>query len=241
MSYSDEINIRIQKLIKEKYYDEIINYYTSENINETDKFGRTILHNLIINKCPLNVFKDMICKGANPYIKDKSKQNSMIKAIKFKDVDVIKYLIEYGFELNSNIGIVDTPWFFARNDDNIADLLMSTLGSIRLELSKEETTLIEELLYDEECYKKIDKLNTSELIHGFILRFNYDDDLKVIKYLLENPLCKEITAIEVFQLLDGKYMLEHEKSKYNESEYELIEYIISKYPNINNYYKRGYL
>jgi ankyrin repeat protein len=117
----------IQKLIKEKQYDEIIKYYTSENINEIDKFGRTILHNLIINKLPLDIFQDMIDKGANPYLKDKSGQNAMIKAIKFKDVDVIKYLINYGFELNSDIGIIDTPWFFARNDYNIADLLIATI------------------------------------------------------------------------------------------------------------------
>ena len=67
----------IQKLIKEKQYDEIIKYYTSENINEIDKFGRTILHNLIINKLPLDIFKDMIEKGTNPYLKDKSGQNAI--------------------------------------------------------------------------------------------------------------------------------------------------------------------
>lgn len=234
-------NYMIQKLIKEKQYDEIIKYYTGENINEIDKFGRTILHNLIINKLPLDIFKDMIDKGANPYLKDKSGQNAMIKAIKFKDVDVIKYLINYGFELNSDIGIIDTPWFFARNNYNIADLLIATYNSIRLRLYEEEKQLIDDLLYDEECFSKLNKLNTSELIHGYILEFNYDDDLKPIKYLLENPICKEITAIEVFQLLDGRYLLEHEKSEYDENAYELIEYILSKYPQINNYYRLGYL
>jgi hypothetical protein len=59
--------------------------------------------------------------------------------------------------------------------------------------------------------------------------------------LLENPICKEITAIEVFQLLEGRYLLEHEKSEYDENTYELIEYILSKYPQINNYYRLGYL
>ena len=233
--------MNIQELIKEKHYDEIINYYTSENINETDKFGRTILHNLIINKFPLNTFKVMIGKGANPYLKDKSEQNAMVKAIKFKDVDVINYLIRYGFELNSDIGIIDTPWFFARYDDNIADLLIDTRDCIRLGLSQDEKNLIEDLLYDEECFSKLNKLNTSELIHGYILRFNYDDDLKSIKYLLEKPICKEITSIEVFQLLDGKYLIEHEKSQYDENAYALIEYIILKYPQINNYDRRGYL
>lgn len=233
--------MNIQELIKEKNCDEIINYYTSENINETDKFGRTILHNLIINKFPVNTFKVMIGKGANPYLKDKSEQNAMVKAIKFKDVDVINYLIGYGFELNSDIGIIDTPLFFARNDDNIADLLIDTRDCIRLGLSQDEKNLIEDLLYDEECFSKLNKLNTSELIHGYILRFNYDDDLKSIKYLLEKPICKEITSIEVFQLLDGKYLIEHEKSQYDENAYALIEYIILKYPQINNYYRLGYL
>lgn len=233
--------MNIKELINEKHYDEIINYYTSENINEIDKFGRTILHILIVNKCPVSIFKAMICKGADPYIKDKSGQNAMIKAIKFKAVDVINYLREYGFELNSEIGIFDTPWFSARNDDNIADLLIATRGSIRLGLYEEEKNLIEDLLYDEECFSKLDNLNTPELIYGYILRFNYDDDLKPIKYLLEKPICKEIIAIEVFQLLDGKYVIEHEKSKYDEKIYKLIEYIILKYPQINNYYELGYL
>lgn len=86
-------------------------------------------------------------------------------------------------------------------------MLLETKGSIRLTLSSDEENILEELLYNEDIddiCSKIENLDSPEILHAFILDFNYDDEWLPIITVLNNDNCKEITAIEIIELLtDG--------------------------------------
>jgi len=67
---------------------------------------------------------------------DKLGDTVLKKAVKFKQVEVIKLLLEYGVELNSPKGILATAWSAARINDVIADLLLNTKGAIHIRFGR---------------------------------------------------------------------------------------------------------
>lgn len=177
-----------------------------EDIDKKDSKGRTPLINSIVQRKPIDIIESIIMEGANLELKDKLGDTALKKAIKFKRVDVVELLIKRGVNIQSE-NIENSPWFFARKNKKIADILLETKGSIRLTLSSDEENILEELLYNEDIddiCSKIENLDSPEILHAFILDFNYDDEWLPIITVLNNDNCKEITAIEIIELLtDG--------------------------------------
>ncbi|WP_270940563.1 ankyrin repeat domain-containing protein [Romboutsia lituseburensis] len=177
-----------------------------EDIDKKDSRGRTPLINSIVQRKSIDIIESIIRAGANLELKDKLGDTALKKAIKFKRIDVVELLIKYGVNIQSE-NIENSPWFFARKNKKIADILLETKGSIRLTLSSDEENILEELLYNEDIddiCSKIENLDSSEILHAFVLDFNYDDEWLPIVTVLNNDNCKEITAIEIIELLtDG--------------------------------------
>lgn len=177
-----------------------------EDIDKKDSKGRTTLINSIVQRKPIDIIESIIMEGANLELKDKLGDTALKKAIKFKMIDVVELLIKRGVNIQSE-NIENSPWFFARKNKKIADILLETKGSIRLTLSSDEENILEELLYNEDIddiCSKIENLDSPEILHAFILDFNYDDEWLPIITVLNNDNCKEITAIEIIELLtDG--------------------------------------
>lgn len=177
-----------------------------EDIDKKDSRGRTTLINSIVQRKPIDIIESIIMEGANLELKDKLGDTALKKAIKFKRVDVVELLIKRGVNIQSE-NIENCPWFFARKNKKIADILLETKGSIRLTLSSDEENILEELLYNEDIddiCSKIENLDSPEILHAFILDFNYDDEWLPIITVLNNDNCKEITAIEIIEsLTDG--------------------------------------
>lgn len=177
-----------------------------EDIDKKDSRGRTPLINSIVQRKSIDIIESIIRAGANLELKDKLGDSALKKAIKFKRIDVVELLIKYGVNIKSK-NIENSPWFYARKNKKIADILLETKGSIRLTLSSDEENILEELLYNEDIddiCSKIENLDSPEILHAFILDFNYDDEWLPIITVLNNDNCKEITAIEIIELLtDG--------------------------------------
>lgn len=177
-----------------------------KNIDEKDSRGRTLLINSIVKREQVDSIESIIKAGANLELKDKLGDTALKKAIKFKRMDVVGLLIKNGVNIQSE-NIEDSPWFFARKNKKIADILSETKGAIRLTLNKDEENILEELLYNEDIEdicSKIEKLDSKEILHAFILEYNYDDELLPVVTVLKNDNLKEITAIEIIELLtDG--------------------------------------
>ncbi len=177
-----------------------------EDIDKKDSRGRTPLINSIVQRKAIDVIESIIMAGANLELIDKLGDTALKKAIKFKRIDVVELLIKHGVNIQSE-NIENSPWFFARKNKKIADILLGTKGAIRLTLSRDEENTLEELLYNEdidEICSKIENLDSPEILHAFILEFNYDDEWLPIVSVLKNDNCKEITAIEIIELLtDG--------------------------------------
>ncbi|WP_105177112.1 MULTISPECIES: ankyrin repeat domain-containing protein [Clostridium] len=177
-----------------------------EDIDKKDSRGRTPLINSIVQRKAIDVIESIIMVGANLELIDKLGDTALKKAIKFKRIDVVELLIKHGVNIQSE-NIENSPWFFTRKNKKIADILLDTKGAIRLTLSRDEENTLEELLYNEDIdyiCSKIENLDSSEILHAFILEFNYDDEWLPIISVLKNENCKEITAIEIIELLtDG--------------------------------------
>ncbi len=177
-----------------------------EDIDKKDSRGRTPLINSIVQRKAIDVIESIIMAGANLELIDKLGDTALKKAIKFKRIDVVELLIKHGVNIQSE-NIENSPWFFARKNKKIADILLGTKGAIRLTLSRDEENTLEELLYNEDIdyiCSKIENLDSPEILHAFILEFNYDDEWLPIVSVLKNDNCKEITAIEIIELLtDG--------------------------------------
>lgn len=177
-----------------------------EDIDKKDSRGRTPLINSIVQRKSIDIIESIIRAGANLELKDKLGDSALKKAIKFKRIDVVELLIKYGVNIQSE-NIENSPWFYARKNKKIADILLETKGSIRLTLSSDEENILEDLLYNEDIddiCSKIENLDSSEILHAFIVDFNYDDEWLPIITVLNNDNCKEITAIEIIELLtDG--------------------------------------
>lgn len=177
-----------------------------KNIDEKDSRGRTLLINAIVKREQVDSIESIIKAGANLELKDKLGDTALKKAIKFKRMDVVELLIKNGVNIQSE-NIEDSPWFFARKNKKIADILSEIKGAIRLTLNKDEENILEELLYNEDIEdicSKIEKLDSKEILHAFILEYNYDDELLPVVTVLKNDNLKEITAIEIIELLtDG--------------------------------------
>ncbi|MDM5187027.1 DUF4274 domain-containing protein [Bacillus sp. DX4.1] len=221
--------------IKNKNLEQLIKAIPMVDIDEQDQFGRTPLHYAIVKKAPIEIFERLIAFGANPNITDRLHESVLTKAIKFNNKQAVQCLMGNGVELNHPNGIKCTPWFQARHTPELADLLLETKGAIRLKLTESEQAIIEDCLYREtaETNAYFYKLNTPELLHAFVLHFNWDADLQPMEMVLQHANCQEITAIEMFELVDGYYWMEQKNSNDEERQYvAFVQRILSRFPNI---------
>ncbi|WP_410984490.1 ankyrin repeat domain-containing protein [Bacillus cereus] len=172
--------------IKNKNLDQFIEAIPKANIDEQDQFGRTPLHYVIIKKAPIEMFERLLAAGAKTTIKDRLHESVFSKAIKFGNKQAVECLIKNEVELNHPAGIKKTPWFAARHNPEIADLLLGTKGAVRLRLTESEQEIIDCCLYGEgvEVESYFTELNTPVLLHAFVLHFNWDDELQPMKMVL---------------------------------------------------------
>lgn len=110
--------------IKNRSLNDLLKVAEKLNINEQDKYGKTPLHYSIVQKAPIEIFSELIKLGADLYIRDKLHDTVLDKAIKSKNILAINILLDQGFELDHPAGILHTHWYRAKNNPQIADLLI---------------------------------------------------------------------------------------------------------------------
>ncbi|MNJ62943.1 hypothetical protein D3C77_588010 [compost metagenome] len=131
-------------------------------------------------------------------------------------MEAISLLLEHGVQLNSMHGITSTPWYFARGDHELADMLLATEGSVRSKLTAQEQEVVDELLYEENLttiLNKVKTINSAEILHAFVNGFNWDDDLAPMEVVVANPACMEVTLHDMYELLDGDMWLEMDQEE----------------------------
>ncbi|MCQ6557509.1 DUF4274 domain-containing protein [Paenibacillus mendelii] len=205
------------------------------DINAQDALGRTPLHYVITQRAPIELFAALLEHGANPELQDKLGLTVLRKAIKFGNSGAVDLLLSRGVEFNHPKGITHTHWFIARHYPAMADKMLATEGSLRLTLTRAEKDLVEEVIYSdqEERMALLPLLNTPELLHAFVLHFNWDDDIKPLQIVIRHPECKEITAYEMYDLLEGDYWQQKENVTEEERKYiQLIDVIQARFPRI---------
>lgn len=181
------------------------------DINEKDERGRTPLMLLITNRSSLEAIQMILDQHPDLEIKDKLGHTALQKAIKFKQIPAITALIEAGARLDSDRGVLDTAWNLARTTNKqIADLLLATTGSVRSVLTNDEQQQIDHILYEEDQVKVcqcIRQWDSSILLHAFVQQYNWDDGVQPMIAVLENPACMYITKFDIYEGLDGDYLL----------------------------------
>ncbi|GIO29424.1 MULTISPECIES: ankyrin repeat domain-containing protein [Paenibacillus] len=114
--------------------------------NERDARGRTPLMLCITNRMPAEGIRLLLEKGADLEAEDKLGDTALKKAVKFKQTETVKLLLEFGAKLDSPHGILGTAWNAARLDETMADLLLNTKGAVRLTLDKQEREIVDGIL-----------------------------------------------------------------------------------------------
>jgi len=172
-------------------------------------------------RMPAKAIKCLLDKHPDLEAEDKLGDTALKKAVKFKQLEAIQLLIEYGVKLDSPQGIQASAWNAARRDPAIADMLLGTKGSVRLQLTEEEQAVVDEILYEESSEKaaaKIRELDTAELLHAVVNGYNWDDSPEPMLAACEHPACAEITLLDMVDLLDADYWLEMQEDEVNRSE-----------------------
>ncbi len=191
--------------------------------NERDSRGRTPIMLFVMNRMPLEGIKLLLERNIDLEAEDKLGDTVLKKAVKFKQVEEIKLLLEYGVELNSAKGILATAWNTARMNNAIADLLLNTKGAIRLTLDAEEQREVDDILYEESLAKMcsmIRELSYPVLLHAVVNGYNWDDGPEPMIVAFENPACAEITLLDMYELMDGDYWLEQDEEELAKSSWK---------------------
>lgn len=192
--------------------------------NERDSRGRTPIMLFVTNRMPLEGIKLLLERNVDLEAEDKLGDTVLKKAVKFKQVEVIKLLLEYEVELNSPKGILATAWNAARMNNAIADLLLNTKGAIRLTLDAEEQREVDYILYEESQEKMcsmISDISSPVLLHAIVNGYNWDDGPVPMIAALENLACEEITLLDMYELMEGDYWLEQDEEELSNSSWKV--------------------
>lgn len=194
------------------------------DIEERDERGRTPLMLLLTNRAPIQAIASLIERGADLEAEDKLGDTALKKAVKFKQIDALKKLIDAGAKLDSRHGILATAWHAARYDSKLADLLLDTEGAVRLTLTAREQAIVDEILYEEsigEMCRKIQQLESSVILHAIVNGYNWDDGPEPMLCAFHNPNIQEISLLDMFELLEGDYWLSKDTSELHQDAEDL--------------------
>jgi len=184
--------------------------------NERDTRGRTPLMQCITNRMPAEGIKLLLDKGVDLEAEDKLGDTALKKAVKFKQKETIKLLLEYGARTDSPHGILGTAWNAARKDKSLADLLLGTKGAVRLTLDPREQEIVDGILYEEsldDMCSRIRELSSPELIHAVVNGYNWDDGPEPMIAACENPACAKITLLDMYELMEAEYWLDMDEEE----------------------------
>lgn len=203
-------------IAKSKDIDQVREAVSILDVSERDERGRTPLMLFLTYRMPAEGIEMLIEQGAEIDAKDKLGDSVLKKAIKFKQKEAITLLLEHGVQLNSANGITSTPWYYAKGDHEIADMLLATEGSVRTKLTAQEQEAVDEILYEENIttiLNKVKKITSAEILHAYVNGFNWDDDLAPMEVVVANPACMEVTLHDMYELLDGDMWLEMDQEE----------------------------
>ncbi|WP_338540321.1 DUF4274 domain-containing protein [Paenibacillus tundrae] len=186
------------------------------NINERDERGRTPLMLCLTARMPVEGIRCLLEQSPDLEIEDKLGDTALKKAIRFKQVEAISLLLEFGAKLDSPQGILGTAWNAARSNPNIADLLLDTPGALRLKLTEDEQNKVDAIVYEEsieQAIVKIRELDSAVLIHAVVSEYNWDDGPEPMLAVCEHPACAEITLLDMLKLMEADYWLEMDEEE----------------------------
>ncbi|WP_223066857.1 DUF4274 domain-containing protein [Paenibacillus caui] len=209
------------EISKAKDFEAVRMAATELDVNERDERGRTPLMLLLTNHMPVQAIDLLIERGADLEAEDKLGDTALKKAVKFQQKEAIVKLIEAGAKLDSPHGILATAWNLARGrSKEIADLLLGTTGAVRLTLTAEEQDTLDDIVYEQSIQamcRKISRPDSPVLLHAVVNSYNWDNGPEPMLAAFWNPACPEITLLDMYDLLDGDYWLEHDLVELEES------------------------
>ncbi|WP_338114621.1 ankyrin repeat domain-containing protein [Paenibacillus faecis] len=145
------------------------------DVNERDDRGRTPLMLFLTHRMPVEAIEVLLNAGADLEAEDRLGDTALKKAVKFKQKEAIRKLLEAGAKLNSPGGILATAWNAARGNKEIADMLLGTAGAVRLTLTPQEQEVVDDILYEEsgkDMCDKIRRLDSPVLLHAVVNGYN---------------------------------------------------------------------
>lgn len=211
-----------QDIIKRQDIEQLRQAVQTLDVNQKDERGRTPLMLLITNRSSLEAIQLLLERQPDLEIEDKLGHTALKKTIKFKQMAVITALIQAGARLDSEQGILATPWNFARqHHPGIADMLLDTVGSVRSIFLAQEEQQLDSILYEEDMAvvcRKIEQLDSSVILHAVVHQYNWDDGPEPMLTVANHPLCLSITKLDMYELLEADYWLAKEDQELAEHE-----------------------
>lgn len=196
-----------QEIIKLQDIEQLRQALQTLDINQQDERGRTPLMLFITNRSSLDAIQLLLEQQPDLEIEDRLGHTALKKAIKFKQNAIITALIEAGAKLDSEQGILSTPWHFARQQHTgIADMLLDTVGSVRSVLLEEEEQQLDAIVYEEDMVvvcRRIEQLDSSVILHAVVHQYNWDDGPEPMLAVARHPLCLHITKLDMYELLEA--------------------------------------
>nr|WP_145406239.1 DUF4274 domain-containing protein [Paenibacillus xylanexedens] len=201
-----------------EYVSEVI-ASSALDLNERDERGRTPLMLFLTNRMPLEGIRCLLQAEPDLELEDKLGDTALKKAVKFKQPEAIRLLLEYGARVDSPHGILATAWNLARKHNlNLADLLLDTAGAVRLKLTAEEQQIVDDIIYEESSVKaceRVQTLDSAVLIHAVVSEFNWDDSPEPMVEAAKHPKCAHITRLDMIELMEADYWLEMDMAEVN--------------------------
>jgi len=141
----DQINILLKEKLDKKY-EEILNCVNEiSDFTEPGEKGATILGYATIFEC-LPLIKYLIeIKKVNVDFLDNTGGTSLIAAINRHNLDIVKYLVDHGADVNAKSEHGETPlwWALERGSSNIIKYLVSKGANLDYKHPEEDITLRE--------------------------------------------------------------------------------------------------